>query len=53
MLTAGSLLLALAILFAWFPRLLVYPLVVILIWIALALLYRGYRLSRGKVNYDE
>lgn len=48
MLTAGSLLLALAILFAWFPRLLVYPLVVVLVWIALALLYRGYRLSRSK-----
>ena len=47
MLTAGILLLALAILFAWWPRLLVYPLVVILIWIALALLYRGYRLRRS------
>src|SRR6185295_14648821 len=48
MLTAGGLLLALAILFAWFPRVLVYPLVVVLVWIALALLYRGYKLSRRK-----
>jgi cardiolipin synthase A/B len=48
MFTAGSLLLALAILFAWFPRVLVYPLVVVFVWIALALLYRGYRLSRSK-----
>ena len=48
MLTVGGLLLALAILFAWFPRLLVYPLVVILVWIALALLYRGYKLRRSE-----
>ena len=48
MLSAGGLLLALAILFAWFPRVLVYPVVVVLAWIALALLYRGFRLSRSK-----
>jgi cardiolipin synthase len=48
MLTAGSLLLLLAVLFALFPRVFVYPLVVVLVWIALALLYRGYRLSRSK-----
>ena len=47
MFTVGCLLLGLAILFAWFPRVLVYPLVVILVWIALALFYRSYKLTRG------
>jgi cardiolipin synthase len=50
MLTAGSLLLLLAILVALFPRVFVYPLVVVFVWIALALLYRGYRLSRAKIH---
>lgn len=49
---AGILLLALAILFAWFPRLLVYPLVVVLVWVAIALLYRGYKLDRRKDPRD-
>jgi cardiolipin synthase len=48
MFASGALLLALAILFAFFPRLLVYPLVVVLVWISVALLYRGYRLQRRK-----
>jgi cardiolipin synthase len=48
MLAGGSLLLALAILVAWFPRVLVYPVVFVLVWIALALFYRGYRLTRSK-----
>jgi cardiolipin synthase len=48
MVTAGALLLALAILFAFFPRLLVYPVIIIFIWIAFSLLYRGYRLHRRK-----
>jgi len=48
MLTAGGLLLGLTILFAWFPRVLAYPLVVVFVWISLALLYRGYRLSCSK-----
>lgn len=48
MLTSGALLLALAILFWFFPRLLVYPLIVVFVWIAAALLYRGYRLHRRK-----
>jgi cardiolipin synthase len=52
MLTVGSLLLALAILFAWFPRVLVYPLVVVLVWIALALFYRSYTLSHNKIRDD-
>ncbi|HET9528811.1 MAG TPA: phospholipase D-like domain-containing protein, partial [Blastocatellia bacterium] len=48
MLTVGALLLALAILFWFFPGLLVYPLIVAFVWIAVALLYRGYRLQRRK-----
>ncbi len=46
MLTTGGLLLALAILFWFFPRVLVYPLVVVFVWNALALLYKGYKLQR-------
>ena len=44
--TAGALLLALAILFAFFPGALVYPFVFILAWFAVMLLYRGYRPRR-------
>jgi hypothetical protein len=46
MITIGLLLLALAVLFGFFPRLLVDPLVVIFVWIAVALLYRGFKLLR-------
>jgi cardiolipin synthase len=46
MITAGLLLLALAALFALFPRLLVYPLVAIMVWIAVSLLWTGYGLHR-------
>jgi cardiolipin synthase A/B len=46
---AGLLLLALAALFVFFPRLFVYPLAVVGALLALALLYRGYKLyRRGK-----
>jgi cardiolipin synthase len=48
MVTVGVLLLTLAILFAFFPRLLAYPLAVASAWIAVALLYRGYTLHRRK-----
>jgi len=48
MVTAGFTLLACALLFAAFPRLLAYPLAVVLLWIATALLYRGYRLQRER-----
>ena len=48
MFTFGGLLLALAVLFVFFPRRLVYPLVVIFAWIGIALLYRGYKLHRLK-----
>ena len=41
-------LLVLAVLFVVFPRVLAYPAGVILAWLALALLYRGYRLHRGR-----
>jgi cardiolipin synthase len=47
--TAGVLLLASAVLSAFFPRLLVYPLVAVLVWIAITLLYGGCKLyRRGK-----
>jgi cardiolipin synthase len=42
----GTLLLILAALFALFPRLLAYPLLIVFAWLGLALLYRGYRLHR-------
>ena len=45
-LSLGALLLAVSLLFAFFPRLLAYPLAVLLGWIALSLLYRGYELRR-------
>jgi len=46
LITGGFVLTALASLFAFFPRLLAYPLAVLFMWIALALLYRGYKLHR-------
>jgi cardiolipin synthase len=54
-LVAGALLLALAILFTFFPRVLAYPLAVVLIWFAVTLLFRGYKLHReGKRrNWDD
>ncbi len=42
----GALLLLLAALFAFFPRALAYPLLVIFVWLGLALLYRSYKLHR-------
>ncbi len=48
MLVAGLLLLGLAVLMWFFPRALTYPLIVILLWISLALLYRAYRLQIRK-----
>ncbi|MFB3915489.1 MAG: phosphatidylserine/phosphatidylglycerophosphate/cardiolipin synthase family protein [Terriglobales bacterium] len=58
-LTIGAILLVLAALFAFFPRVLAYPLAVILAWIALALIYHGYRLHsqskarKAQVNMDD
>jgi cardiolipin synthase len=48
MVAAGLMLLSLAAVFGLFPGVLVYPVVVTFIWIAAALLYRGYRLHRQK-----
>jgi cardiolipin synthase len=46
MLTTGALLLSLAILFYFFPRVLVYPVILFFVWTSIALLYRGYKLHR-------
>lgn len=46
--TAGLLLSCLAILFFAFPAALVYPAVVLMTWMGLALLYRALRLHRGR-----
>jgi cardiolipin synthase len=40
------LLLVLAVLFVVFPRVLAYPLLIILIWLGLTLLYRSWKLHR-------
>ena len=44
MLMAGILLLILAVLFWFFPRALTYPLGILMVWFALSLIYRGYKL---------
>jgi len=49
MLGAGAALLLLAGLFLLFPRLLLYPLLVVFAWFGVVLLYRGYRLHRRKL----
>jgi cardiolipin synthase len=48
MVLCGTLLLGLAVVSAFFPRVLTYPLVAIFGWVALALLYRGYKLRRKR-----
>jgi cardiolipin synthase A/B len=53
MVTVGLMLLALAILFAFFPRLLVYPLIVVFVWIAVSLFYRSYKLHSRKGQWDK
>ncbi|HEU4508421.1 MAG TPA: phospholipase D-like domain-containing protein [Pyrinomonadaceae bacterium] len=45
MVTAAFLMLGLAVLFWFFPRSLTYPLIVILLWVSFALLYRAYKLE--------
>lgn len=47
---AGGLLLGLAILFGFFPRLIAYPLAALFVWIAGGLLYQGYKLHRARAN---
>ena len=44
----GTLLLTLAILFVFVPGVLVYPAIVLLLWMGAALLYRAYKLSRRR-----
>lgn len=55
-LTAAVVLTVLGILFAFFPRVLAYPLVFVLAWIAVGLFYKGYQLhraqSRGEKPHD-
>jgi cardiolipin synthase A/B len=46
MITTGVLLLALAIIFWFFPRVLLYPLIIVFVWIALALFYKAHKLFR-------
>lgn len=48
MVMSGIVLAVLGILAVFFPRVLAYPLAVILIWVAFALLYRGYKLHRNQ-----
>jgi cardiolipin synthase A/B len=48
MFTFGASLLAFAVLFWFFPRVLVYPLIFVFVWIGVSLLYRGYKLQRLK-----
>ena len=48
MFMAGMLLLGLATLAWFFPRALTYPLIALMLWISLALLYRAYRMRNKK-----
>lgn len=48
MLMTGLLLFGLALIAWFFPSVVIYPLVVVLVWISLALLYRAYRLKSGR-----
>jgi cardiolipin synthase len=49
MVSAAILMLGLAVLFWFFPRSLTYPLIVILLWVSLALLYKAFKLEiRGE-----
>ena len=47
---SGALLFLLATLFAVFPRVLAYPLVLLAAWIAVALLVQGYKLHRARLK---
>jgi cardiolipin synthase len=47
-LTVGALLCSLSALFAFFPKLLAYPLIALGSWAGVALLYRSYRLRRAR-----
>jgi cardiolipin synthase len=49
----GVALLLLALLFAFFPRLLAYPMSALFVWIAAALFHKAYKLHREQVARDE
>ena len=49
--TVGALLFALAILFVFFPAVLVYPAIVLFLWMSVALFYKAYKLHRNR-KYD-
>jgi cardiolipin synthase len=51
-LLSGLFILALSILFAFFPRVLAYPLAFLGTWVALSLLYRGCQLQRAKARRE-
>ena len=54
MVSTSLLLLGFSVLFWFFPRALTYPLIVVLLWISLALLYRAYRLQiRGDKEQND
>ncbi len=50
---AGALFLLIAALFAFFPRLLAYPLFIVFAWLGVALLLRGYKLRREGWRNEE
>lgn len=53
MLMAGLLLISLVVLFAFFPKVLVYPVIVFMTWMALALVYKAYRLRRNRKRQEQ
>lgn len=52
-LTGGMAVLALAILFGFFPRILAYPLVFAFAWIGVGQLHKGYKLHRAKSQREK
>ncbi len=46
----GVLLVFLAVLFAFYPRVIAYPIVVLSLWISIALFYQGWKLHRAKAK---
>lgn len=48
MIIVGTLLLGLALLFGYFPRVLASPIVVVFVWIAVALFYKAFKLYRQR-----
>ena len=48
LMTVGALLFGLAILFVFLPAVLVYPVIALLLWMSVALLYKAYKLHRKR-----